>query len=571
LTILINHLGYKKNGLKKAIVKAPRNCSINDVFLIDKISRKKIHKCQISEEGSVNKWKDWYFWRIDFSDFKECGSYKLTGKINNNNYFSETFQIGEDIFRLNILSNLLFYLKSQRCSGEYDKKDISISFFGDRKDEVDVHGGWYDASGDYSKYLSHLSFANYMNPQQTPLITWGLVFIYDYLKKRKYKLAEFLKDRFFEEILNGADFLMRMQDSSGYFYMTVFDQWTHDPEKRCICAYSTQKGNKSEDYQAGYRQGGGMAIAALARTSVLGIVSDFSSSRYLDAAIKGFDHLEKNNLKYLDNGKENIIDDYCALLAATEIYAATKNEYFLAKAKKRALLLINKISHNRKYSGWWRVEDNNERPYFHAAESGLPVISLLRFLEVCPLVSCKEKILETVKSSLEFELNISDEVNNPFGYARQYVKGLNQEAKTAFFIPHNNESGYWWQGENARIASLAVAARYACNFLSNDRLFTNRLTNYAINQIDWILGLNPFDACMLYHFGTNNVNYEEAFYNAPGGIINGITSGFNNEDDIDFLPEPQCNDSYHRWRWAEQWITNTAWFLIAICLEDIKK
>jgi len=25
---------------------------------------------------------------------------------------------------------------------------------------VDVHGGWYDASGDRSKYLSHLSYAN---------------------------------------------------------------------------------------------------------------------------------------------------------------------------------------------------------------------------------------------------------------------------------------------------------------------------------------------------------------------------------------------------------------------------
>ena len=34
---------------------------------------------------------------------------------------------------------------------------------------ADLHGGWYDASGDVSKYLSHLSYANYMNPQQTPL------------------------------------------------------------------------------------------------------------------------------------------------------------------------------------------------------------------------------------------------------------------------------------------------------------------------------------------------------------------------------------------------------------------
>ena len=40
---------------------------------------------------------------------------------------------------------------------------------------MDVHGGWYDASGDVSKYLSHLSYANYLNPQQTPLAVWGLL------------------------------------------------------------------------------------------------------------------------------------------------------------------------------------------------------------------------------------------------------------------------------------------------------------------------------------------------------------------------------------------------------------
>ncbi|MDC7235168.1 MAG: hypothetical protein PQJ58_18180, partial [Spirochaetales bacterium] len=38
----------------------------------------------------------------------------------------------------------------------------------------DVSGGWYDASGDTSKYLSHLSYAGRMSPQQTPLVVWVL-------------------------------------------------------------------------------------------------------------------------------------------------------------------------------------------------------------------------------------------------------------------------------------------------------------------------------------------------------------------------------------------------------------
>ena len=46
---------------------------------------------------------------------------------------------------------------------------------------------------------------------------------------------------------------------------------------------------------------------------------------------------------------------------------------------------------------------------------------------------------------------------NPFGYARQYVKDPGGK-RAAFFMPHRNETGYWWQGENARLASLAAAA-----------------------------------------------------------------------------------------------------------------
>jgi hypothetical protein len=39
---------------------------------------------------------------------------------------------------------------------------------------VDVWGGWKDAGGDYGKYLSHLSYANFFNPQHTEKLVWAL-------------------------------------------------------------------------------------------------------------------------------------------------------------------------------------------------------------------------------------------------------------------------------------------------------------------------------------------------------------------------------------------------------------
>jgi hypothetical protein len=60
-----------------------------------------------------------------------------------------------------------------------------------------------------------------------------------------------------------------MQDPAGFFYLTIFDGWSYEAPKREVCAYETKDGNKTTDWQAGMREGGGMAIAALARVSTL--------------------------------------------------------------------------------------------------------------------------------------------------------------------------------------------------------------------------------------------------------------------------------------------------------------
>ena len=54
-----------------------------------------------------------------------------------------------------LVSDIVHYIKGQRCSGIWDGADRAAPRVGDGE-RRDVHGGWYDASGDYSKYLSHL-------------------------------------------------------------------------------------------------------------------------------------------------------------------------------------------------------------------------------------------------------------------------------------------------------------------------------------------------------------------------------------------------------------------------------
>lgn len=477
-------------------------------------------------------------------------------------------EVGERLLLSKTLPAVLEYFRRQRCGSPWDEADRNVGFFGGRADRVDVHGGWYDASGDVSKYLSHLSYANFFNPQQTPLVVWALL---EHLERRRLDARSGAGAELLEEARYGADFLCRMHDPAGYFYMTVFDRWSKRTEEREICAYKTQQGIKLDSYQAGYRQGGGMAIAALARTArVLREQGEASSvyEPYADHARSGFAHLEAHNLEYLDDGKENIIDDYCALLATAELYAYRPDEDVLAAARRRASGLVGRLRTDGPLPGWFRADDG-DRPFFHASDAGLPVVALLRWAELEPEPRAKVRLLEAVEESLRFELSVTAEVNNPYGLARQYVQWANGRRATAFFLPHDNETGYWWQGENARLASLATAAGLYCRIAGSlvGSGLRRDLLAFAYDQLDWILGKNPFDACMLHGFGRNNVEYMTQWPNCPGGICNGITSGYDDEQDVDFArTEGLVGD--HSWRWREQWLPHAAWYLAALSALD---
>ncbi|MGR6862374.1 glycoside hydrolase family 9 protein [Aliivibrio salmonicida] len=564
MQLLTNHIGYEFNGPKSAVLLTgtPLNKELLGKIICTQTQQVK-HQFSISSSLQVANWHQGYFSEIHFSDFTEHGEFTLViDEIT-----SHPFTIGTDLLIKNTFSDVLHYFKSQRCSGIFDKQDKKAPVL-NSNETVDVHGGWYDASGDVSKYFSHLSYTNYLNPQQIPMVVWNMLKGLE-LTQNLSNFAAFSRTRLKEEALFGADFLVRMQNPAGFFYMTVFDKWSKDVNQRELCAYATQEGLKSDDYQAGFRQGGGIAIAALASASRLDIDGEFTSKNYVEAAIKGYWHLKENNLNYLNNGEENIIDEYCALLAVIELFKATQDNAFLLEARSWAEKLSARQQSDEHQNNFWSATQNGERPYFHAAEAGLPVIALSQYLDIESDNSRRAHALTVITQAIEFEINITAEVNNPFGYPRQYVKPVNSEKRSAFFVAHDNESGYWWQGENARLGSLASMSYLVLpHITSND--IKQKLESFAQNNLNWVLGLNPYDMCMLDGHGHNNPDYlpHLGFFNAKGGVCNGITGGFDDEEDIAFNPAPHGEDMLQNWRWGEQWIPHGAWYLLAIMTQS---
>ncbi|HHF2872911.1 TPA: glycoside hydrolase family 9 protein [Vibrio diabolicus] len=560
MLLLTNHIGYERLGPKKAIIQTEQpHLSSYTAQLVCATSEQTVATFAVEEQGKVANWHQGYFYLIDFSSFTDSGDYFLQVEDSR----SSSFTIGEHILLDQTLSDVIHYFKSQRCGGIFDQQDRQVPVL-NANQTVDVHGGWYDASGDVSKYLSHLSYANYLNPQQTPMVVWNILKGLSLLEGSE-DIAAFTRTRLIEEALFGADFLVRMQNEKGFFYMTVFDKWSKDTAQREICAYETQLGHKFDDYQAGFRQGGGVAIAALAAASRLGVHGEYDQQKYRNAAENGYWHLKEHNTQYLNDSEENIIDEYCALLASVELFKATKETRYLEESRLWAQRLVARQMSDEQIQHFWSANQDGSRPYFHAAEAGLPVIALCEYLSIEDDSVQTESVKRIVNRACEFEIKISNKVTNPFGYPRQYVKGVNESKRDAFFVAHNNESGYWWQGENARLGSLATMAYLAQPHIASQEI-QQQLSVFAQDALNWIVGLNPYDMCMLDGHGRNNPDYlpQYGFFNAKGGVCNGITGGFEDEEDIAFNPPAQKDDMLQNWRWGEQWIPHGAWYLLAI-------
>ena len=563
LKVLVNRVALEAIGPKSAIVES--NVTLADGRFSVLVNGERRLSAALKPLPDFPDWgKDRHYYLADFSSLTETGRYLVRAQDDTVRAASGTISVGKDALFRKIAPTLVHYFSESRW---LDAGDHDIGVYGtDRR--VDAWGGWKDAGGDNGKYLSHLSYANFMNPQQAGLTAWALARSYDASPDRFRSLG--LANDIVEEAFWGADFMHRMLSPEGYFYMTVFEGWGRLDAPRVITGYVGEEGIYTGDYHAAFREGGGMAIAALSRAARLarstGKSGAFAGSVYLADAERAFAHLSSNNTRYDDNGKDNIIDDYCALIAAVELAKSTEKLEYQQAADARAASLMARMTPG----GWWRSDDG-ERPYYHGVEAGMPVLALSEYLDIASPAN-QQKVRATIRQALDAQVALDDAVTNIFDYPRQqfrtYANGHYGPLSSGFFMPHANETGYWWQGESARLSSLAVAAVVGGRAIGKaGKTFgvSDRLAQAATHRLDWTLGRNPYDISMLYGFGQHNPAYTDAGgFMLVGGISNGITGAFGDDEGrgIAFSQGPE----QEKWRWNEQWMPHTTWMLLAVSL-----
>lgn len=582
--VLVDQVGYDRMAPKLAIVSAAPKDRPLAFDLLDAGTDKSVLHGELAPAGEVRNWAGRVFWTADFSRWQQAGRYRLQVRSGDSVFLSCPFVVADDVLERNTLSNVVFYFKGQRASGSMDRADRHLKL-PDGSGFVDLHGGWYDATGDYGLHFSHQNPTSYFNPQQVPLVAWTLLKSYLALQARKDDNFTEYERRLLEEGLFGADFLARMHRSGGSFFESVGapgsrklaqDRAIQNPNWRTEIKLQAGDGGLAHkrgqalgghSYEVSFRSGGGVAVAALALAARMPEDGELTRQQYLRAAVEAFEFLDAHNAELTNDGVENILDDYCALLAATELYQTTSNRSYLQAADRRAAQLMSRLTSAGAWRDYWRA-DAATRPFFHPSDAGLPVYSLIEYSRIAE-PGKRAQALDTIRRSLRFELAVTEEVNNPFGLARQLVLSRGKP-RTAFFFPHDTEAAPWWQGEDARLASLAAAARLAAPLFAGDPAFQKQLTDYAWNQLHWILGRNPFDTCMLVGSGQGDTAYmffkSYKYTNAPGAIVNGITSDEADQGGIAFNQGYAVTGKDEDWRWTEEWLPHAAWYLLAVSL-----
>ncbi|MYN45608.1 glycosyl hydrolase [Pseudoduganella sp. FT93W] len=562
LSVQINQVALDSHGPKIALVEA-RSATTQGSYRV-------LRNAQQVGSGPLQAlpaFSDWgaglHYFAVDFSRYTEVGDYQIEVELDGQLATTPAVPVSDNALFTRTATQLLDYFRKSRNTSAADHR---IRIFGTQR-FVDVWGGWNDAGGDNGKYLSHLSYAHFFNPQQASLATWVLASTADQAPEL-YRQAG-LETAVREEAFWGADYLHRILDRRGYFYLTVFDKWGTDNAERVVTGFEGIDGVYTKNYKSSFRAGGGMAIAALARAALLarhtGQHGQYKAATYLADAERAFAHLQQHNRDYCSDGKENIIDDYTALMAAVELHHATRQPRYLAAARLRAASLSARLK-----PGGYFTSDQADRPFYHGVEAGLPIISLAYYQAIETDAGLRAQARLTIATALEQQLALDREVANPYNYARQIFRTFEQgklsgELQRGFFMPHANETGYWWQGESARLSSLSTAALLGGRISHADAAgpygVRQDLAEFAQNQVDWTLGRNPYGMTMLYGYGQRNPPHaESAGTMLVGGISNGITGAQDSPTGagIEFSPGPDEN----QWRWVEQWLPHSAWMLL---------
>ena len=555
VSILVNQVGYDVDTEKTLVLQVldlQRQQPTPAFQLVDEAGRVAFTGMLVSRErvngGTPGDWGARY-WSGDFSGFKAVGKYRAQLKVGPEKHTSFPFRIGHDLIFAETLVSAAHFFWFQRCgfavpglhaACHMDDARIPEAMGGGHRD---ASGGWHDA-GDFNKYATISCRTVYA------LLTAAR-------SGSKHGLAEESRKEIQDEGLWGAAWLYKMwQPAKGIIYQEVwnsYDYWGRpDKETDNMTGTADDRSFRGEGPSA-------MTAAALAAAALATGKREYHESAedlWRGAVESGSNHSEDVWVR-TSGGFPEHRDDVAGrlvrstadlLLADLELGDLTGERRYFENAQS----CVESLVHEQKADGLWPSDT-----YSRMALQGVPPAALALYVRAHPGTRAADKAIKALHLWLERNIRLTD---NPFG--------LIPWAEGVFFNP---EIGPWcYVGQNSQYLSNAWAMYLAAPLLKQ-----RRASQLADRQLDWVLGSNPYNLCMMEGQGSFNPPYylhrwapNEPRGAVPGAIPNGFCRQQAGQDSPWFdLHRPPRTVSYHT---SEPWEPHSAFYILAITAQSQK-
>ena len=474
----------------------------------------------------------------DFSDLDREGMYQVSvGEERSTPFF-----IRADVWR-RTLPKAVGYYRYQRCGvevpGVHPACHLDDARRRDNGQHVDVTGGWHDA-GDLRKWMS----ATLMN-------VIGLLRLARNLGE-KWDAAGSGLAPILEEVRWGNRYFLKMQDADGLVWADTAGGVNGDNSDNHWT--DNRIGTDDDRYLNPAKSGRNQALFVCAEAMMA------QAFQATDAAYAQTCRTAAERCWAASKRQGGAGDLAWWILAALEMRNAT--EAARLGGELAALQTTEFIAAQKEVRGFWRVSDRDRVPYTDAVHSALPPLALLELAKAQPKHPDAGRWRDAVRMHLEeYVLPMSAHSAYaivPFGVflgspTPETYRSLAGELTYRYFMPVRKQ--FWWLGMTSHLECYAVLLAEAARVLENDRYRA-----LALRQLEWVMGANPFGACLMTGEGMRNPYPHSRFVGLiPGGIMNGIAG---NTKDAPVLDTEYGFD----WRTTEYWSPHNAYYLWAVSL-----
>ncbi len=158
LRVLVNQLGYDLNAPKLFTVQCNYSAKTGKFELLDQ-SGNSVYSAKLDYKDRIKGafGHDWglYYWRGDFSGFKQPGKYQIRVTLDDKNDISWPFDVADNLLWEKTAQSAYKFFYYQRCGieipGFHKACHLDDAANEEHTVQLDLSGGWHDA-GDYNKY-----------------------------------------------------------------------------------------------------------------------------------------------------------------------------------------------------------------------------------------------------------------------------------------------------------------------------------------------------------------------------------------------------------------------------------